>query len=242
MKRTYWESWSWAVAGCRVMLISQGSHLQKGQLGVRRAAPGQAGPRMGKADRTCPGPAPPAAPPGRWTPAPPPPAAAPCGKRPGGSQQAPAGWGCGTARVRGAGRVRARGRAQRPGKVRGLLPVRRLRFLSGRRHLPARPGSGRASPLPRDASAAGPGRERSAARFIPQRERRRRGSSCLPAGGQQQSLGRGRRQSLRGAGARCRPAGGEVPAEGDSLLLTGLRATTAQRPRPGRWRTTTFWK
>lgn len=43
MKRTYWESWSWAVAGCRVMLISQGSHLEKGQVGVRRAARSRAG-------------------------------------------------------------------------------------------------------------------------------------------------------------------------------------------------------
>lgn len=92
MKRTYWESWSWAVAGYSVMLISQGSHLEKGQVGVRKAARGRAGDEeLKNAGRTCPGPAPPAAPPGRWTPAPRPPAAAPCGNRPGRVRQRRAG-------------------------------------------------------------------------------------------------------------------------------------------------------
>lgn len=204
---------------------------------------------MGNAGRTCPGPVPPAAPPGRWTPAPPPPAAAPCGNRAGGAQTAPAGRGCGTAGVRGLGRVQAHGKVQRPGKVRGLLPVRRLRFLSGRRHLRARPGSGSGSGEPvarrRLGGGAGAGAER--ARFIPQRDRGHRGSGLvLPwsrwartkpgAGGTTLAQGNGRRVG------RCPWKGKRCSSVASSpRQLSGPVPNDGELPRPGNDRRRVLW-
>lgn len=148
--------------------------------------------------------------------------------------------------VWGLGRARALGRVQRAGKVQGLLPIRRLRFLGGRRHLPARPGSGSGEPRcqetprrrGRGGSGAGRGSSRSGVAAA-----RVRGSSCLGAAGQEQSLGRGwGGHSPRVAGSGCSSAAGEVPVEGETLFLTGLFFSAVQRPRPERWRTTTSWK
>lgn len=123
--------------------------------------------------------------------------------------------------MRGQGRVRARGRVQRTGKVRALLPVRRLRFFTGRRHLGARPGSGSGSPLPGDASAAPPGRQRSGARFIPRRDCGNQGSGLVlhwnrwartksGAEGTTFAQGNGRRVQPRGRGG-ARGRGNAAP-------------------------------
>lgn len=130
--------------------------------------------------RTCRGPAPPAAPPGRWTPAPPPPAAAPCRDRAGLRRRCHRPRWAGGARHR---RCVAPGPGEAGGGVGGWgLPVRRLRLLTGRRHLPSRPGTGSEAAARAQArgelllgdgvAAAGPGvagprRERSGARLIP---------------------------------------------------------------------------
>lgn len=189
---------------------------------------------MGNAGRTCPGPAPPAAPPGRWTPAPPLPAAAPCGNRPGGGQTAPAGWGCGTAGVR------TRGRVQRSGKVRGLLPVRRLRFLTGRRHLPARPGSGSRSGEPvarrRLGGGSGAGAERgevhpAAGLLLPGLGAR----SAVPPAGRNKAWGGGGHTRLGERAPGAAPREGRCPRKGKrcSSLASLPRQLSGPVPNDG---------
>lgn len=147
--------------------------------------------------------------------------------------------------MRGPARVWARGRVQRAGKVRGLLPVRRLGFLTGGRHLPARPGSGSGQPVARRrlGGGAGAGAEPASSRSRIAAARAR-GSSCLGAAGQEQSLG--------GGGGDTRPrerAPGAAPRQGrrrSSLAswprqLSGPVLNDGELPRPGNDRRRVLW-
>lgn len=176
---------------------------------MRGGSAGPGGARGGwTAVRTCRGPASPAALPGRWTPAPPPPAAAPCRDRDEGqvvASPAPLGWGCGA-----------------PGK--GELPIRRLRFLTGRRHLSARPGNGtstrahaRRGVARRRGGGGWPGGERGAAGAEWGEVRPTRG----PAGAPTRAWGS---SCPEGRGGEARPLGSGV-AKGAALPSQRLPST-----------------
>lgn len=109
-----------------------------------------------------------------------------------------------------------------------------------------------ASPLPGDASAAGPGRERSG------RGSSRsgiaatgaRGSSCLGAGGQEQSLGRGGTTLAQGNGRPgVAPREGRYPWKGKRCSsvassprqLSGPVPNDGELPRPGNDRRRVLW-